>query len=66
MAGYGIQFDDIPGYVDQNYNDQQSQGGAANGYGSAVSGTATLQASGIIILLALAALWALAYWFRKG
>lgn len=66
MPGWdsGISFPDVPGFVDSSYDDGQAQMGGPVQAGTDT--TVTLQAAGIMIVLALAALWGLAYWFRKG
>lgn len=65
MPGYGIQFDDVPAYVDATYNDQQDQGGASYNAGGADT-QVSIQCAGAIIVVAVIILWALAYWIKKG
>lgn len=65
MAGYNVQFDDIPAYTDSSYADGQALMGGSN-TGPSPDAISVARAAAIMILVGLVALWALGYWFKKG
>lgn len=65
MASYGIQFDDVPGYVDSSWEGQDQMGGGASPATSS-DAVSILRCAAVIIIVALIALWAMGYWFKKG